>query len=442
MTEVFLFMLIGIFLMVLLKVNNDKNVGTFGGFVFGCLVYYSVIPILTKMNFNNLTSKYPNLQYFIGNKNFENDVFLIFLLLIGMVLFVITYKYANNNKIINSGKYDYSFSEMIRENKFIPILGVITFVVGGISLIIFFVSFGGISRALSLAETNRSFSSSLSDYVNYKASLLIIPAKLITVTPYIYYLLMCYRKKKIDKFIFITSFLLSILFYLFSAGRAPLLSFLLCFLYVFIKKFWKRAWALIIISGLFSLPLLDLLDKLFVYFRTKYWQSTEVNYVQYINQFIHPYRNVLNINDMINDFGYRKGSDFLTTFLNLIPGINYPASYENTSFFLSGTKWRVIGGVPNDVITFGYIEFGVFGVVLLFGVLGMLFGKLDLGLKLIPEGNVRNFLSSALVLNAFFLVANADFEPLVRSNFILIMLTLLLFNIVGFKKRTRRDERR
>lgn len=423
-TFIVLFILIGFFMLFnsWMKIRKNGFSGAYSGFVFGMIIYYVVTPILVITFQKDLNNRYQSFSTFISSKSSEEIIFSLFLIFLSFVVTSFFYKIGYKQKEYNI----INISNLKSGNKVVSIVAYATLILGGGSFLVLLSGLGGFKNALNIAELNRSFSTELSTFVDYKISLLSIPARLITVSPYLFVYLIFNRRLMRDKFFFSLSFILTIMFFLFNAGRTPIIVFLLCFLYALLKRKIQKAWTLIIAFGVISLPVLDFLDELFVFFNTGQWGLIKVDLISYLNQFIHPYRNILNVNELVQQFGFRFGSDAITSFINLIPGINYPVSYENTSFYYYGSIWTILGGIPNDVITFGYLQLGLIGLFIFCSVLGFAFGKIDKALNYFKNGPEKNIITAAIVLNCFFLVPSADLEPIIRSNFVLTILVLVI----------------
>lgn len=277
----------------------------------------------------------------------------------------------------------------------------------------------------------RSFSTDRTKYISGFAAILIIPSRLITVAPFAFYILMQKKglKKKIKIIMcFIISTVLSIMFYIYNAGRAPLMYFVLSFAMIYVYKFVKRPWKYILIVAVLAMPLLDVLDSFSLFLQQGTWNPIKVDYLSYINQFATPFRNIANMTDIANTFGFRWGSDFITSIVGLIPGVNFPASYENTSLFFGGENWKTTGGIPNDLITFSYIQLGVIGVILIFALIGFLVGKIDRVFIKMPDGKIKILLCSAIAIYLFGIILNADFVSFIRGGFILICLAIIVLS--------------
>lgn len=415
---------------VMFIINKTDFSPAFSGITFGFLVYYFLVPVIIFAQHIDYKLLYPSLNEFIFNFSFSQFMFTYFIILSFYLLFLLIYIFSKKNKIVL--KKNNLLTSIYNEDKLYKIINIIaftTFIVGGISFTIFLIGLGGIGNALQIAELNRSFSRSLSEFMNYRLSLLILPSKLITVSPLLFFMLISKYKgnHKVNIILFIISLFLSSIFFLFNAGRAPLIIFLLCFLYLFLKNIKVRyAWTLLIVLGSFSLPILDLLENIFNYLNNNIWEEININYLDYIYQFLHPYRNVLNMSEMHSHFGFRYGKDFITAFINFIPGINYSVSYENPSYFFHGELWKILGGIPNDIITFSYMQFGYFGVIFFPVIIGYFIARIDSVFIQIIESKSKYLLSAMISTSFYLLVASADFEPQLKGNIVLITIFILI----------------
>lgn len=425
----FPYLVLFIFIGFRLIVQNKKMgyVGVYSGFSFGMLVYYVVVPSLVIVNIERIVLENQLYLWFVKEKDTVYFIYSMVLTLFGFVFLNIGY-----NSTIGSRIHQHRFVDDSRFNqatvlKVFSGFGYFTFIVGGVSFALLLRAFGGVSAALRMAEINRSFATSLSHLVPGRMYLFYVPARLISVSPYLFAVLMFNRRKVSDKVVFVVSFILTIVFYLFNAGKAPLVIFFLSFLIVPAKQIMEKVWMKIVVSGLVMMPLLDVLDELFVFFATGKWEQFQINYPKYVIQFAFPYRNILNVLDMVAKSGLRLGGDFVTAFINFIPGVNFQRSYEQTSWFFYGDSWRVTGGVPNDAITFAYLQFGLLGVGVVFFVLGRIFSRVDEAVQRLPKGPTKDLVLGTLVLNSFFLVSSSDFEAFLRNNYVTFTLFISLF---------------
>lgn len=427
---VILYIILGIFMLWRLIKNNKQNktLGSYSGIVFGMTLYYSIIPIMTMLNINQLSSRFVMVENYIANKEWTRFMYVFFLIVISFISLELGYKLKIKKKQDIQEK---SEIQKYNDEKKVTILKVITwilFVIGAICIIIFFIGFGGVGKALEYGNTGRSFASSPTDIIPYWISLLIIPARLITVCTFLFLWLdsIEHEKKYIYKVLAVVSFILSILFFLYNAGKTPLICFILSFIVAWAYKYTKKVWTYIIPIAIIALPLLDVIDEVFAFLQKGVWNNINIDYLRYLNNFIYPFRNMLNLPEIIGQFGLSWGRDFITSILNFIPGVQFPISYENISMFYAGENWRAVGGVPSDLITFLYTQFGAIGLPFLFAILGFLLRKIDNALMHLSNKYAIRLIKVIICIQTFTIIASADFEALLRGQFILIILSILV----------------
>jgi len=408
--------------------RKKKYVGIFEGVIFGGLVYYGIIPFIIECFPNEISY---NRYFYVLTEGLGEYIISYLSIFVFFGIFVLSYKY-----VIVAPKKSYYIEPTWNYERLVITLyrvGQFCLYIGGVSLIMFFIALGGLSNALSLGETIRGFQTDLADYMSYSASLLIIPARLITIAPFCFwgylYLVPTGMKRLRLKLYILISFILSLLYYLFNAGRAPLIAFLLCiFVPILNGKGKKHIWKFLILLGCLALPLLDVMDSLFVYMQKGVFEEINADYFSYVSQFRAPINNVFYAFDIGNTYGYRWGSDFITVFLDFLPGLYFEPSYIPTSEFLGGVNWRASGGVPNDLVTFSILEFHVFGLVIAPFVLGLLAKRIDKLIEHLTISKVAVILSTVLAVNSFLLVGNADFVALARSFTLIIIPGIILFS--------------
>jgi len=401
-------------------------VGAYSGFVFGMLIYYSIVPIFLMLNIDMMSMRFSNVNQFIANKETFNYIFAAIVVIIGFVFFSIFYRLSiRKNFILGYKGVHWKFNE-VKAKKALLFFSYLTLIVGGLSFLFLTISMGGIIQLLKVAEMNRSFAISLDNFTNFPQ--LIIPSRLVTVSPFLFLLLLLNKQNQKLRYLFFfwISFIMSILFFLFNAGRAPLITFLLCFIFIFIGKYTRKPWTVVIMCGIIALPILDISDSIFKYIASFEWEKTNIDYSNYLYQFMFPFKNILNLTEIVSTFGYRYGIDFITSFISLLPGVNIEASYENTSQYFAGMDWKVVGGTPNDPITFGYIQFNIIGVIAVFSIIGYIFGKIDKAILKLPTGKFKDLVSASVVTSAFLLVSSADLVAVLRGNVILILLSIII----------------
>lgn len=421
----------------LLAKKKEKGHYCYKGIVFAFLFLYDVIPLIILWNIGIFKEEatQTNMQY-LYEKDFWSYMYSILITILGLISFHIAYSFFEKKR----NRMTLYEIEKERKVKLLKIITWLTFSIGAISLLVFCQSFGGITTALKYAEVMRGFSSTYK--INYWASILIIPARLVTVSPFLFIMLNSkekINKKKIMYAIFcVISFLLSIVYFLVNAGKAPILMFGLCFIYAILKLFTKKTWTIIIILGMLSIPLLGVLDSTFLYLANGKFEMKDVSYYKYITQFTYPVRNTLNVADIVNKYGYRYGTDYITGTLNIFPKVNFKASYEDTSEFYGGQDWKKKGGVPNDFITFSYLQLGVCGVIILSALIGVLLEAIDARTILLKKNFSDYLLCGALMVYSYSIILNADPEPVIKGNMIYFLLIFVIIYTMRREKGKRK----
>ena len=428
---VFLFIGVSIITILIKKTKKEKVVGSYNGVLFSLFAYYSLFPFLIFCLDDKETEKFSVLY----DSSFEAYFLFLLSLFLLIIFYNISYKYNNNDLIKRT--YELSNSKLF----FIcRIVSLLTFIVGGITFLIYIRGFGGIGSLLAKGDYLRAFSSNAQQFVSYSVSIMVIPARLITVTPVITAPLFSYkfRNKPIYGMIFIISFILSIIFILANAGKTALLIYIITFALPIISKKYKHPWIIVIIIGLVSLPIISIFDSFFLYLQIGVWIPSTSGFSGILSQFFYPISNVLSMHKAVGQFGLRWGQDYITGLLNIIPGVNFSPSYELMSEFYGGVNWKMVGGTPDDIITFGYIEFRIIGVILNAIILGFFSGKIDNLLRTMGNTYGMQVLKVSIIMNFFSLVVNADVVSIVRTQF---TLTITVICLLLARKKTKKNNK-
>lgn len=445
----FCFLIVGFYL---LKKQNRKLgfTGGYSGFVFGMLLYYAIIPIIINIFEQSITThtgwEFIQINRFIYRHGFNswNALFSIFITTVGLTFFNLGYntsikqiKTKKNNTYAISSLCDIENQILLR---IVSKASAVTFIIGSICFYVFTTAIGGIERMLSLGDMLRQHDTALLDYVvNPIARLMIVPTALLPVSTILFLYLILNRKKWLDKFLFCISLCLSTVYLIYNAGRSPIIRFLIVFLYMIISKKRKRVWTIILIISVFALPLLDFLDSIFIYFATNIWEFKEINFLLYLRQFSQPTQLQFNLAELVDIYGYRFFKDFLTDVLSFAPGVYFEMSFENTSEFMKGTNWRSVGGTPNDVLTYGYIQLGISGVIIILFFWGLVMGFIDRMLMKTPKSRSRDLLTVVTAVHVFAIVSAADLYPIVKYNPILPVLFLIY---ISYSRRLKKIKKR
>jgi len=424
-----LFVLLGVVVITIIKKTNHKNGSALvlSGALFGILLYYCVVPIIGLYCHLFLGMK---LEDYLGSltKASAYDFFRYFICLF-LFLIVTLSVYATVSR-----KYKQSIIDITRQYKSIMFWTWFTFIIGGLCFLLYARSIGGFSQLLSYAETFRSHATDKTQYFSGRSFILVIPSKLITVSPYLFLLYISYiRRNTVVYLLFAASIILTTLFYLADAGKAGLLVYGLSFLVPLLSYKFKHKWMVTIFLGVAFIGIANYLDALFLYMATGYFNlEASGKILDTLYPYSYPLSNVLNLDGIINISGIRYCQDFVTGVLNIIPGINFPTTTEPISIFYGGYDWQAGGGVPIDIITFGYLELGLLGVAIVGAILGFICAIVDRGLIKLGDSFAERTVKCTLVILFFLTMSSADVAGIVRGQFVL---TILSFYIISSVKK-------
>lgn len=405
-----------LFILLILRKNNGMG-SMYNGIMIGGLVYYGVVPLVMNLCKENIVQRSNSFLYKSTSEYFE----AYFIIIVFFSVFFVSYNgFVRKKEITCMHQIEKKF------NKYLKKTGYICLILGGGSLVLFFAALGGVSSALAISERARSFSTALTDFMPYYASLLVVPARLVTVAPFCFWCLHYSYNGKYKAHIII-SFVLTLLFYLFNAGRAQILAMALCIVVpIMLNMKLRHAWRYIIVIGFTSLPLLDVLDELFVYMQTGTFELGEIDYLSYISQFSFPINNVFHAFEIGDTYGYRLGQDFITCILDFIPGLSFEPSYIPTSIFYGGDTWKITGGTPNDLITLSILEFHMLGVIIVPLVLGKISKFVDEFIRTCSDIRISRVCATVVAVYSFLLIQSADPVAIFRA-FILWMFPLVMY---------------
>ena len=412
-----IFIVVLLYIIHYVKINGEAT--TISGVLFSFGLYFCVVPIVAVLFADDY-----DLQDSFRHLYASDGAYMAGYLAMFVFLFTLMLSYRNVSIVRKFIQVDNI--RLKRNSKF---LSAATLLVGGITFYLYAKTFGGFAQLLILAETMRSFAVDKSNIVSGWAYILVIPARLITVSPFLLLLYKSFVNKQRINVYFILACILSGVFYLANAGKTGILIFGMCFFVPIISYKFKHKWLRTICVAILSLELIQFLDALFIYLGTGEFdiQPTEGT-MAYLKQFTYPVNNLLNLNNIASVSGYRFGQDFITGVLNIIPGVNFEPSYTPTSVFYSGPDWKVMGGVPNDIITFGYLQFNYFGVALVAFIVGRICRYVDACMLNLGDSFGTRVFKCSLIILYFSMIVNADVVSIVRNQFPLTILTFCLVN--------------
>ncbi len=408
--------------------------GAYSGFMMGCVLYYIFIPIVLLLfeDFYLEQSgdwRYSQLLNFIfGEKvGLINILRTIVALIIGLLGLNFGYKLkrrqANDIDLCDSEEIlDISFTNLIRR------IGYVTFVFGGVAIILYVNAFGGIGSALQLSDILRQHYSSLSDYgISGVYSYFLILSGVLTVTPLLFYLTWKNSRRQVDLIMCWLSFGLSVLYLLINSGKSAFLRLgITVFYMILFEKKVKRKAIYFFVVIILGLPIMDILDALFVQ-QSIVDAVKNFNYLYLVREFAIPTELNYNMGDILNRYGYMHFRNLITDFLNILPGLQFESSFKNTSEYMRGANWIKLGGTPNDVLTYGYLQFKYLGVFVIWTLWGFLSGWLDNKIGKISNSRGKNLLAIIVCMNMFSVITCADISSTILYNLSFVLIGVVLW---------------
>ncbi len=409
-------------LFVMKRVLKLKGLGCEAGFLFGMLIYHGIIPLLLLANQSSIN--YSRVVTFFYGASESGKIISFIGVFLGLLFF-----YCGTRLRFCVGSFhsrDINDTDVLDktnigfENKALSTAALIIFIIGCVSFLVFIYGCGGISRMLSLAEISRSHVDSITNYGVSKVytyfSLLaaFIPLSNILYTAKLY--LQTDPAKLRTKFMFVFTLLMTVLYFLYNAGRAPMLLHGILLTFLFLKKRVKHPWLVILCLAVIGLPLLDYLDSLFIYFNTGELAEINTNYIKYLTEFSDPAILTRNMNSILTEYGPQFFKYCITDIISLFPGVSMPMSYSIVSEYIRGSQWSMLGGIPTDVITYGFLQLGMIGVFFTMLFWGSLFSWIDSLIGKIINKEVRTVFSVALATSVFTIAASCDLYVILQRN--------------------------
>jgi hypothetical protein len=443
--EYFTYFFLFIVCYIMLKYKKKCHcTSAYNGFIFGFLFYYSIIPIcllLVKNNFIGVESAVQYSRFITYFYNAEIFAYLLFLLssTIGLFSFFFGYKsahayYKNRNNDVNK---THIIKELfVQKRKIIKKTTYILFFISTGCLVLYIIGVGGFSRALQLIEISRSHTDSIKNYgVSGILTYIFLLAGFLPTSSFLF-LALSFNGRRSEKAMLVISFVLALIYYTFNGGRSPLMLYFIVMIYAFFEKIGiKRKWAWIFLLSVVSIPMLDILDALFEDFSLESLKVVyNLDYLNYLRQFSFPAMSSLNMTAIQGVSGYQWFQYYIKDFLSLLPNVGFDMSYYPISIFYKGTNWALYGGIPTDLITYGYLQINVLGVAVVCWLWGKLFGFMDRSLERYFEGKNKNIIGVILATAVFNIACSADLYTILQRNYHLPLL-IILFIIMNLKNK-------
>ncbi|MDU7215712.1 O-antigen polymerase [Clostridium sp.] len=359
-----------IFLIIFIELFRKKDKGKLDILTGINLIYLFCFGIIQLIFINfDIRPKLNTINPNLASIDFDNDRYWLAALVstIGYMFLVLGYFWNSAKKRKKNVCYKYEINY-----KNIKIAAIFSFFIGVFANLKYIILIGGgILEPIRISQDLR-YNAVLesSGYIRILQPLIILSCMM-------YFVLYCEFKKKKFLLFTILTYIISCYYLLTYAGRLPLFLFLVTIPLYYMEK--NKKMNLVNMSKIFVVGLLILIFGEYVFdlingisnyssfdFRT--------NIYRIIVQFSFPYINLLKVPVFVES-GFRCFVDLFTWIINMIPssilhlfGMNKVlASYQlNTNNFLSTEA----GGVPVDILTLGYYQLSIVGVIIFTFIFG------------------------------------------------------------------------
>ena len=425
------------------RIRTNGFIGAYGGLLLGFIIYYGLVPFIMSVFSSYYLDKMGDYRYariltfFFGESITDWEIIRASLMVL-VGIFGIEFGYRVKRRI----KTTYTSINGLSDNNFfffMKIIAAITLIGGGLAVLLYVFAFGGLSQALSLAETLRQHYSSVTDYgISGIYSYFLMLSGVLTIAPVLYYYVWKKEKSGFHFCLLVISVILAGIYLLLNSGKSAVLRlgvvFLLTFMYerkVKHKVLWFSA---IVIVGL---PIIDVLDALFA--QENIGETIKnFSYLYGMREFAVPAELTFNMGKITEKYGYMYFTHFVTDILDILPGVSFETSFANTSEFMKGINWIKLGGTPNDFITYGFLQLRGIGVFFVSAIWGYISGWLDNMIGRISDKFGQFLIGITIAMNMVSVITCADISSTLLYNLSFI---LTAFILIVYYKRARKTRK-
>lgn len=416
------------------------------------LLFYVVVPVIFLANPQDRdTSTVYNIL--LGQKSVEDICACVFLCSFLLVVGVVAYKsYMLRNRLLFSSVLVKNESEFVSSinwetvnrhcGKKIRLFADLSFMLGGLSILVIIIAVGGVEKYIALGSATRGINKNVSDVISGSLLPLITLSSTILVSPYLYrYLSRVYPKAKKLKIYFWVSFAVSIIYLLHNQGRLPLLLFAIPFVLDtnMLKRMKVISTLLLAIACIF---LLEPLTNLFTYltYGKVIVKENSGLFETLLLEFTYPFSNFINRDELVGVIGFRYGLDMVQWPLTIIPssilkifGISKSSITSigalNTNAHSHLASIQAGGGVPTDVMTFFYYQFGWLALIIMLVGCFRALRAIDKRLVILNSNSEMKIILLRICFLMVSLINNFDFSVIFRMRLDLVVLIIVAFYI-------------
>lgn len=368
-----------------------------------------------------------------------------------IILYVFVFSYCQNRSYLvsyvrttNRDIHEKELNEDIdkKSEKIVAGVANVCSVIGIGAILLCIIATGGLRNYLALGTWTRGMYKDSSIAIDAKYLKYISLSSIILVSPYLFFYLSKATHKKVYRNSFIVSFCFSIIYLLYNQGRLPILLFIIPFI-LCMKVARKYKLMFIMLIGIGGVLLFEPLQNLFHYLSTGSKRET-TSLMEAVDTFVtgisFAFSSFLNRTALVDISGYRYGIDFVIWPLVIIPAsILKIVGIDKASISLIGYVNSIgmeklagfySGGVPTDLLTFCFYQFGTIGIIVLVIIWAKFTRFLDKKMNTI---NYKNEAITIVVIRIGLLfinlVGNFDFSVFIKNRIDFIILVVVLLYI-------------
>lgn len=426
-----MFILISIFIFIFLVAWSIKEYKKYGiSLTFMTIIWSIVIYVLAPLAL--VTSYYEVASpRFLRNYYDIESIFPLFVI----IIFFISMFFGSNF----FDKVGFKFKLEANEN-LIRRTTLFLFTMGFISLSFFIYTYGGLDYVLSNMSQIRS---GTDDNKNYLAAFVSSFSKYINLSFFIMLSFwMINRKLSIFDYLLLFIFTLLTLFSIYlSAGREAGIAFLISILVIYLAVYKKIPILTVSIFSIFSF-LYILFGKTFLFalnnenfdkddfIDNNFLLTISNSYNIIVSEFSHQYLSLVNF--MQYDYSFRFFGDYAYWIFKpfKLLGFDIPDSISYYNTFIVHGVWD--SEVPPGGIAFGYIQFGILGVIIHGFILGCFFKFFDVIFDPKNQNNPILLGFYAVLVTSFtYMLSNSDPALFLQNripNILFLLALLFVFN--------------
>ncbi|SHH38943.1 O-antigen polymerase [Desulfosporosinus lacus] len=409
------------------KRSKKNKIKIFTGINLIFIFIYGIVPLILNSNkfFKGKTDFY--LIYTVDIPN-EPYFFASIIIIIGYISLLLGYFFSK--------PYCIAYKTINVSTSKLKLLGVFILLISCLSTLMVASDLGGFFSSIQYIDALRSGNGEVSvSTFGFMLLPVAIPAFLIFLSFQIKQL----RILSLDFLFLLIAFFNSMYYVLMFGGRLPFALFVLVFILYYLDK--KNAFNIksLLIIGVMGFLLLNYLGPLFEVLSDKenvMTRSVFDNIPRLVAQFSFPYINTLKVHSFTYEIGeFRYFIDLISwIYNNFIP--NKVMDLFNLDLippsYVVNSANHLTTGIPTDIITFGYYQFSLVGVIIVSFLFGKIVGWFDRFFNT-PHQNVFLKLTQIRMFEILaFYPMYADIEAFMRRR---IDLTIMIIIIIVFAKK-------